>query len=175
MLTFRRATIEDIPLLCELAADIWRRSYREMLTPAQIDYMLAWMYGAEKIRAEITAGVWWKVVELDGAAIGYLSAERGADVKLHKLYLRPEQQGRGYAQQALGHVVELARAWGAMRVVLNVNKHNARAIRAYKRAGFSVVDAVVNDIGGGFMMDDFIMALGVAPETRGQTSATFGG
>lgn len=172
---FRRATIDDIPLLRELAADIWRRSYREMLAPAQIDHMLAWMYGAETIRAEIDAGVWWEVIEIDGAAEGYLAAERGADVKLHKLYLRPEQQGRGHSQQALAHVVELARDWGAARVILNVNKRNTRAIRAYERAGFSIIDTVVNDIGSGFVMDDFIMARAVATETDRQTSAPLAG
>ena len=175
MLQFRRATAADILLLRELAADIWRRSYREMLAPAQMDYMLAWMYGAETIRAEIDAGVWWEVIELEGVAIGYLAAERGAEVKLHKLYLRPEQQGRGFAQQALAHVEEVVRAWGAERMVLNVNKRNARAIRAYERAGFVVVDAVVNDIGGGFVMDDFIMARAVAPPTDAQTSTPLAG
>lgn len=168
---FRRATVEDIPLLRDIAADIWRRSYREMLAPAQIDYMLAWMYGAETIRAEIECGIRWEVLELDGATVGYLAAERGADVKLHKLYLRPEQQGRGIAQRALAHVEEMARAWGAARVILNVNKRNVRAIRAYERAGFSVVDAVLNDIGGGFVMDDFIMARTFVGETDRQTSA----
>jgi GNAT superfamily N-acetyltransferase len=175
MLTFRSATIEDIPLLRELAADIWRRSYGEMLAPAQIDYMLSWMYGAEKIHAEIEAGICWEVIELNDEAIGYLSAERGVDVKLHKLYLRPEHQGRGFAQQSLAHVTELARAWSAARVILNVNKRNLRAIRAYERAGFSVVDSVVNDIGNGFIMDDFIMALAITPETLSQTSAAFRG
>jgi GNAT superfamily N-acetyltransferase len=120
-------------------------------------------------------GVYWEVIELDGGAIGYLSVESGADVKLHKLYLRPGQQGRGFAQQALAHVLELARTWGAARVILNVNKRNARALRAYERAGFSIIDAVVNDIGGGYVMDDFVMALPVVAETRGQTSAALGG
>ena len=175
MLTFRPATVEDIPLLRELAADIWQRCYKEMLAPAQIDYMLKWMYGVEKIRAEIVAGMGWEVLELEGELIGYLSAEYGADVKLHKLYLRPEQQGRGFAQQSLEHVMELARTRGAARVILNVNKHNMRAIRAYERAGFSVVDAVVNDIGGGYVMDDFIMARVITPETLPQTSTAFGG
>lgn len=168
---FRRATVEDIPLLRELAAKIWRRSYREMLTPAQIDYMLAWMYSADTIRAEIECGIRWEVLEIDGAAVGYLAAERGADVKLHKLYLLPEQQGRGLAQQALAHVAALAHEWGAVRVILNVNKGNSRAIRAYERAGFFVIDSVVNDIGGGFVMDDFIMARAVGGETDRQTSA----
>ena len=175
MLQFRCATVDDIPLLRDLAADIWRRSYAAILAPAQIDYMLAWMYSAETIRAEIATGVRWEVIELDGAAIGYLAVERGAEAKLHKLYLRPEQQGRGFAQQALAEVEKMARTWGAARVVLNVNKRNARAIRAYEHAGFSIVDAVVNDIGGGFVMDDFIMARTLAAQTAGQTSASFGG
>jgi len=71
--------------------------------------------------------------------------------------------------------MELARTRGAARVILNVNKHNMRAIRAYERAGFSVVDAVVNEIGGGYVMDDFIMARVITPETLPQTSTAFGG
>ena len=43
-------------------------------------------------------------------------------------------------------------------LVLNVNKNNDRAISAYVRNGFVVREAVVVDIGGGFVMDDYIMA-----------------
>jgi ribosomal protein S18 acetylase RimI-like enzyme len=45
--------------------------------------------------------------------------------------------------------------------VLAVNKHNAQAIAAYRKNGFRVADAVVKDIGGGFVMDDYIMELAV--------------
>jgi RimJ/RimL family protein N-acetyltransferase len=43
-------------------------------------------------------------------------------------------------------------------LILNVNKQNLRAIRAYERNGFFVREAVVVDIGGGFVMDDYVMA-----------------
>jgi len=37
------------PALRTFGERIWRVSYTEMLTPAQIDYMLSWMYAPETI------------------------------------------------------------------------------------------------------------------------------
>jgi len=59
----------------------------------------------------------------------------------------------------LQHVRASSAELGASEIRLQVNKQNTRAIRAYERAGFSLLEAVVADIGGGFVMDDFIMAL----------------
>ena len=52
---------------------------------------------------------------------------------------------------------EVARAQGCSRLVLAVNKNNRSAIAAYLKHGFRIADAVVKDIGGGFVMDDYIM------------------
>jgi hypothetical protein len=41
--------------------------------------------------------------------------------------------------------------------VLAVNKGNRSAIAAYLKNGFTVLESVVKDIGGGFVMDDHIM------------------
>ena len=158
-LTFRAAGDTDIPVLRALAERIWRTSYRDLLSKEQIEYMLGWMYGAEKIWSELASGVVWELIDLNGTAIGYLAygPPAAGELKLHKLYLLPEQQGRGFAQEAIRRVIAVAKAATA-RVVLNVNKANFRAQRAYERAGFRVVDSVTNDIGGGFVMDDFIYA-----------------
>jgi RimJ/RimL family protein N-acetyltransferase len=43
------------------------------------------------------------------------------------------------------------------RLILSVNKRNTKAITAYKRNGFAIVESVVTDIGGGFVMDDYVM------------------
>jgi len=38
-----------------------------------------------------------------------------------------------------------------------VNKRNEKAIGSYKKYGFVVREAIVDDIGCGFVMDDFVM------------------
>jgi ribosomal protein S18 acetylase RimI-like enzyme len=105
-------------------------------------------------------GVIWETASLDGELIGFHSCTpeaEGRSVKLNKLYVLPELQGQGLGQQLLDRVHALAAQLGARHVWLQVNKGNARAIRSYKRAGYTVKRAAVFDIGGGFVMDDFIM------------------
>ena len=159
-LAIRSASEAEIPELRELAERIWRGSYAEMLTPGQIDYMLAWMYAPETIAREMREGVIWETAWLDGELVGFHSCTLEPEpqrVKLNKLYVLPEQQGLRLGQQLLDRVHALAAQRGAGQVWLQVNKQNARAIRAYERAGYEVERSAVFDIGGGFVMDDFIM------------------
>ncbi len=51
----------------------------------------------------------------------------------------------------------MARGRGCTRLTVAVNKNNRTAIAAYLKHGFRVADAVVKDIGGGFVMDDYLM------------------
>ena len=79
-------------------------------------------------------------------------------MKLHKLYLLPELQGRGLGSRLLQHVEHEVGAGGARRLILSVNKRNVRAIKAYQRNGFVIAESVITDIGGGYVMDDYVMA-----------------
>ena len=159
MLTYHVASHKDIPKLRALAEQIWRASYVEMLSPAQMDYMLLWMYSAEKIWQELSLGVHWEIVRLGGEDAGYLALTFEADgiAKLDKLYLLPAHHGRGFGQQMLARAAAIAEKNGAREIRLQVNKGNLRALRAYEKFGFVRIDEAVFDIGGGFVMDDFIM------------------
>lgn len=159
-MTTRRAENQDIPLLRELAESIWRTSYAEMISAEQIDYMLGWMYSAEKIAQELASGVVWEIACLEESPVGFFSIERepnSTDAKLHKLYLLPERQGAGLGRALLERAQEVATGMGAAKIWLQVNKQNSRAIRAYERAGYTVERSAVFDIGQGFVMDDFVM------------------
>ena len=46
---------------------------------------------------------------------------------------------------------------GKSCIYLTVNKYNSGSIEVYKKLGFTVADQVVTDIGGGYVMDDYIM------------------
>lgn len=123
--------------------------------------MLAQMYALDTMREEIRSrGIRYDLLLADDKPVGFASygpePEPGA-VKLHKLYLLPEQHGRGLGSRLLQHVEREVRANGTRRLILSVNKRNIQAITAYKRNGFVIADSVVTDIGGGFVMDDYVM------------------
>ena len=159
-LTFRSATPADIPLLRDLASRIWHTCYPSVITVEQIDYMLAWMYSAKQIAKELTGDVLWEIALLDDTPAGYLALTfpHAAPAELHKLYLLPELHGQGLGQAMLARALAHAAARGAHELRLRVNKHNTRALRSYDRAGFQIVESLTADIGGGFVMDDYILA-----------------
>ena len=161
----RPATPADIPVLRELAEQVWRVSYATMIPPEQIDYMLEWMYGAGQIARELAEGVAWELAFVDDRPTGFFSIgfEEPARAKLHKLYVLPERQGAGFGQALLARAHTLAASRGASEIWLQVNKRNTRAIRAYERAGYVVERSAVFDIGRGFVMDDFIMHRALLP------------
>ncbi|MFO1458056.1 MAG: GNAT family N-acetyltransferase [Verrucomicrobiota bacterium] len=163
---FRPARIEDVPLIRSLAIRIWHESYREMLSEAQRNYMLDWMYAHQKLDGEIRRGVTYLIVEIDGEPCGYLAWEPlpgESTLHLHKLYLLARWQGRGIGQAMLERVFHAARTGGLTAVELRVNQGNTRALRAYARAGFERADTMVTDIGNGFVMDDYVLRKRVDP------------
>jgi GNAT superfamily N-acetyltransferase len=157
-----RSTEADLPAISELAGVIWRGCYPGIITQAQIDYMLARMYSLDVLRDEIRSqGIRYDQLLVDGKPAGFASYGPTSEVgvmKLHKLYLLPELHGRGLGSYLLQHCEQEVCAAGARRLMLSVNKRNTKAITAYQRNGFVIAESVVTDIGGGFVMDDYVMA-----------------
>jgi diamine N-acetyltransferase len=156
------ATESDLPAISSLAGVIWRAHYPGIISTEQIEYMLGKMYSLETLREEIRVrGIRYERLlageELAGFAAHGPTAQSKV-FKLHKLYLHPDWQGRGLGSLLLLHCEREAGKAGAERLVLTVNKRNANAIAVYLRNGFVIADAVVTDIGGGFVMDDCVLA-----------------
>ena len=151
----------DVERLAALAREIWYAHYPAIISVAQIEYMLAERYRAEIVLAELRRdGVWWdKLVVADameGFASYFVTGVPG-EMKLDKLYVHPRLQRRGYGGMMIARAGEVARSRGCNRLVLAVNKNNRSAIDAYLKHGFHITEAAVKDIGGGFVMDDYIM------------------
>ena len=67
------------------------------------------------------------------------------------------RRGKGLGKEAIRFVEGLARERGLHRIGLTVNKNNTEAIRAYEGTGFRKAGALVQEIGAGFVMDDYKM------------------
>jgi GNAT superfamily N-acetyltransferase len=157
-----RAQEEHLPVISELAGVIWRACYPGIINHEQIDYMLERMYSLDVLRDEIRSqGIRYDLLLVDERAAGFASygpASKPGVTKLHKLYLLPEMHGRGLGSRLLQHVEREIRTGAGRRLILSVNKRNTKAITAYQRNGFVIAESVVTDIGGGFVMDDYVMA-----------------
>lgn len=157
----RALRMEEVPVLSALAREIWRAHYPGIISVAQIEYMLAERYDEAVIRAELARGdIEWDVLMLDGRMAGYTSyfpGEAADEMKIDKLYLHPRVHRNGWGGRLIAHVAAMASRRGCGRLTLAVNRHNHTAIAAYHKHGFVTVRTSVRTIGGGFLMDDYIM------------------
>lgn len=160
----RAVRLDELPALEQLAHQIWHAHYPGIITVEQIDYMLALGYKPSVLEGELSNGTRIDVLMQGTRMIGFMAygpLNEGIDgtIKLHKCYLDVEAHGQGLGQQMLDHVANAARQMDAQLLSLQVNKQNRKAIKAYERHGFEIADAIVDDIGHGFVMDDYIMTL----------------
>ncbi|MGQ5525555.1 GNAT family N-acetyltransferase [Chitinimonas sp. PSY-7] len=151
----------DFETVARLGNDIWRSHYAKMISMAQIDFMLAGRYAANKLRSYLDSDSrWMMLLRLADEPVGYCSyahTEIPGELKLEQLYLLQEHKGKGLGGLMLRHVETQARKLGMRVLLLQVNKQNADAIAVYRKAGFTVREEAVFDIGGGYVMDDYVM------------------
>lgn len=161
----RPATEADIPLIRRVADVAFPATYREILTPSQLDYMMEWMYSEESLRTQFREGHCFYLALLDGRPCGYVSVERQGEHLFHlqKIYVLPQAQGHGVGRLLFQQAVEHVRrnAAGSSLMELNVNRHN-RALHFYEHMGMRRLREGDFPIGGGFYMNDYIMGLDIA-------------
>ena len=168
--TLASVTEPDFPVLRELAGTIWRQHYAGIISAAQIDFMLAGRFSDEVLGEHVLAADrWLELLRVSGTPVGYCGyelAEIDSDssepsppaMKLGQLYVLESHRGMGLGRFMLGHIESRARELGREKLWLQVNKKNTGAIAFYRAAGFEVIREAVFDIGGGFVMDDYVMA-----------------
>ncbi len=159
--------VEDLSELARLASLIWHAHYPGMISTDQIDYMLGEMYSQDRLRRELLIeGVFYLHIGSPGAMVAFAAVGPTPDpseFKLHKLYVHPDYQRRGFGKALLQAAAVRAREAGGERLALCVNKRNTTALQAYRAYGFRQRAEVCVDIGGGFVMDDFVQTTKILP------------
>jgi len=145
-----------------LAREIWTEHYTPIVGRAQVDYMLANFQSAEKIAADIKGGYKYYTAREAGTnrTVGYLAFCRREDYTfLSKIYVLKEYRGQGIARRFFDITAEHCKKEGLEKIRLRVNMYNYTTIAVYKKTGFAVIAEEKNDIGGGFVNDDYYMEL----------------
>ncbi len=141
-----------------MASTIWHEHYTPIIGKEQVLYMLDKFQSSGTMKDQIDKGYQYFMITFESENVGYLSFEkREKDLFLSKIYVLKEFRGKGIGKKAMKFVTEVAESLNCEKVSLTVNKFNFNAIKAYEKAGFLKKGALVQDIGNGFVMDDYLM------------------
>ena len=150
----------EVRIIQNLAHRIWPDTFSEILSKAQVEYMLNWMYSPEKLVSQLEQGHHFFLLTDQDHPTGFVGIEQQEDqrVKIHKLYLLPSEQGKGLGKMMLDFVIDWAKERSAPSVYLNVNRYN-KAVDFYKHIGMNILHSEDIDIGNGYLMEDYVMEL----------------
>ncbi|WP_345988649.1 GNAT family N-acetyltransferase [Sulfurimonas sp. HSL1-2] len=147
----------QIALCASLAETIWREFYTPIIGEAQVVYMLRAFQSAGAMAEQIQNGYRYSLLYDGEMAVGYCATvPEGDALKVSKLYVLKTVRGKGGGHLMLEHCASDAKARGLQRLVLTVNRHNP-SVAFYEREGFTNAGPLVQEIGGGYVMDDYVM------------------
>ena len=142
-----------------LANEIWREHYTSIIGKAQVEYMLDQFQSKSAISEQIKNGIlYYLLSEEKGGHIGYLGLKiANQELFLNRIYIKSDRRGKGFGRQAICFVEEMAKKRKYSKITLTVNRNNTDSIKAYEKNGFKNLGPIVQDIGNGFIMDDYKM------------------
>ena len=166
MFEIRKATLEDIPLINKLAWIVFPHTYKELLSPGQIEFMMDWMYSPANLQKQMTEDGHTYFIAYEGdEPAGYLSIQPEGEHTYHlqKIYVLPSFQGKKLGKQLFNHAIQAIKELHPepCEMRLNVNRYNTKAVDFYFRMGMKKVFEGDFDIGHGYLMTDYIMALDI--------------
>ena len=161
MITISEAGLSDIKTIQKITNITWPVTYGEILSQAQLDYMLGLFYSDEALSKQIqNKEQLFYLISDENAVIGFIGIEHNhkseAITKIHKVYLLPETQGKGYGRIVFDEIEKMASENNSTALLLNVNRFNT-ALNFYKKIGFEIKETVDIEIGNGYLMEDYVM------------------
>lgn len=165
MFKIRKATLEDIEMINRLAWIVFPHTYKEILSPEQMEYMMDWMYSPENLHKQMTENghIYYLAFEGDEPA-GYLSIQPEDEHTYHlqKIYVLPSFQGKKLGKLLFEHAIKAIKELHPepCQMRLNVNRQN-KALTFYEKMGMKKVDEGDFHIGNGYYMNDYIMGLDI--------------
>lgn len=160
MISIIKATTADLKIISEIAHKTWPLTYGEILSPAQLEYMLDAFYSDTALRANMENGHEFILAKEDNICLGFASFEHHYQnkntTKIHKIYILPETQGKGIGKLLIDYVSQFAKENDATWLLLNVNRFN-KALTFYQKLGFEIIQEIDIELEYGYLMEDYVM------------------
>ena len=162
MFKISEATIADIPVIIDIAEKTWWPAYSKILSQEQIRYMLDAIYAPPVLEQQMTNKSQTYLLLRSGdkpqafAAYGPRS-EDASVYKIHKIYVLPGNQKKGYGQALIEAIKTRARESSVAVIDLNVNRFNP-ARYFYEKLGFEIMREEDVPVGP-YWMNDYVMRL----------------
>ena len=157
----RIKTPDHIETTATLAREIWTQYYVPIIGQAQVDYMLANLQSVRAITQQIAGGYEYYLVIDSGAPVGYFAIvpnPAAHSALLSKIYVKQDRRGTGQGKTMVRFIEKRCAQLGIRELWLTVNRNNSDSIAFYQCMGFTTTGSLVQDIGNGFVMDDYRMA-----------------
>lgn len=160
--SIRDAALSDASLIRELAEQTWWPTYGPILEKEQLRYMLDVIYTESALQSVMQDGSQhFLILSDENGPQGFASfGKRKQDqriYKLHKIYILPGNQGKGYGKKLVEEIKQRLSAQGIHTLDLNVNRYNT-AKDFYEKLGFMVIREEDVPIGP-YWMNDYVMRL----------------
>ena len=162
MISFRQANETDFTIIRAIAFRTWPLTYGAILREEQLDYMLNKFYSLENLKLNTEQNQLFYIMSENQIPFGFLGIEHHFEgksiTKIHKIYILPNNQGKGLGKLAIDFVIQRALENYTEKIVLNVNRFNI-AVSFYQKMDFKTVQEIDIPIGNGYLMQDFVMEM----------------
>lgn len=159
MTTFLKAKNKKAyAVIAQLADRIWREHYTPIIGTAQVNYMVTKFQSVEAIAEQVKDGIQYYLIFYNSQPAGYFAFEKkDKELFLSKFYMQKEDRGKGIGKAAMELITREGKYLQCTQITLTVNKHNTASLAAYEKMGFDNLGGIVQDIGHGYVMDDFLL------------------
>lgn len=150
----------QIEALSNFAKEVFIDYYQDLIGLDQSLYMTEKFLSEKAIIDLLNENAIFKMIKNQDEILAFIEyLKQDNRIFLSKLYVHKDYRHQGLGKILLDDCIEYGKNNNCNSIYLTVNKYNTNSINIYKHLGFKIIDAVVNDIGNNYVMDDYIMEL----------------
>ena len=154
------ANNSDFGIIKDLAYQIWPATYNAILSEKQLAYMLDLFYNEKALQQNVADNHRFILIKENEVAVGFadyeLQYKNDAVTRIHKIYVLPETQGKGFGKKMIQYVENKALEAKNIKLSLNVNRFN-KAKDFYESQGFKIAFEEDVELDFGYLMEDYRM------------------